>query len=79
MVGSASTELAVTLFRRALQGLPNEPTIHRNLALAEEQRGHLAEAAIHYREALRLKPDDPQAGAGLKRVTASTEGASKSR
>ncbi len=61
---------AVALLRRASQLLPKDPAILANLALAEEQRGNLREAALHYQECLRLKPDHPQAGAGLKRLMA---------
>jgi len=59
---------------RASELLPNEPAIHRNLALAEERLGQFHDAVFHYREALRLNPADLEAGAGLKRLTAGTVG-----
>ncbi len=65
---------AVSLLRRASQLLPTDPAILANLALAEEQRGNLREALLHYQECLRLKPGNPQAGAGLKRLMAAKAG-----
>ena len=66
--GRAHHDRAVSLLSRASELLPNEPAIHTNLALAEEQLGHLREAVFHYREALRLNPDDSKARAALVRL-----------
>jgi len=59
---------------RASELLPEEPAIHRNLALALERLGRFHDAVFHYRETLRLNPADPEASAGLKRLSAGTVG-----
>ncbi len=65
-------EQAVALLSRASLLLPREPAIHRNLALAQEHQGRYSDAALHYREALRLQPSDQQASKALDRIAATT-------
>ncbi len=72
-------DLAVSLLRRASPLLPTDPAILANLALAEEQRGNLRQAVLHYQESLRLKPDNPRASAGLKRSLAAKAGPASGR
>jgi len=54
------TEDAIAFFSRALRHLANNELaarIHFSLGELMEGKGDMREAAIHYREALRLKPD----------------------
>ena len=41
-----------------------------NLARAKERLGHPGEAVFHYRETLRLRPDDPDAAKAVDRLDA---------
>ena len=43
--------------------LPPDATFHLNLAVALAQEGRFAEARVRVNEALRLRPDYPQAAA----------------
>ena len=49
---------SVTLFEHALAAGWESPPAHYNLGYALAQRGRTAEAIDHYRQALRLKPDE---------------------
>lgn len=55
--------------RRAIQLDPKSHLAHSNLGAAFEGEGNYAEAAEEYRTALRIKPGDPEAQAGLARVS----------
>jgi len=49
-------EIAIDMMRQAVAQLPNEPDFHGNLAAAYQLAGRVAEAIVHYREAVRLNP-----------------------
>ncbi|MFP4054087.1 MAG: tetratricopeptide repeat protein [Phycisphaerae bacterium] len=55
-------------FRKALQDDPNSPELHFNLAAVAEKLGRLKLARQHYTAAVKNR-EDPQAEAGLRRVT----------
>jgi len=55
---------SVTLFERAIAVTEDNFLAHKNLADGLLQRGHTDEAEIHYREALRISPDWPDARLG---------------
>jgi predicted negative regulator of RcsB-dependent stress response len=52
---------SVALFSHTLEVTENNALAHNNLAAALHNRGQFAEAARHYRDALALRPDYPQA------------------
>jgi Flp pilus assembly protein TadD len=57
-------------FRKALVINPKDAVAHNNLGYALSQEGQLAEAAHHFREALRLAPGYAEARGNLQRVMA---------
>jgi Flp pilus assembly protein TadD len=61
-------EEAVAPCEQALAINPGDAAIHNNLGLALEGAGRRREAAQHYEEALRLRPDLEQARQNLARV-----------
>ena len=54
---------AVTVLERAVARQPSSASLHLNLAVAFAQEGRLADARARVAEALRLRPDYPQARA----------------
>ncbi len=52
----ASVE-AIICFERAMGLMGSRPQIHHNMAAAKSALGRMAEAEVHYKEAIRLKPD----------------------
>lgn len=48
---------AIICFEKAMAVLGPRPEIHHNMAAAKSALGRLLEAEVHYREAIRLKPD----------------------
>jgi Flp pilus assembly protein TadD len=55
----------LTLFGASLQAAPRSAKVHHNLAVVLDRAGRDTEAAIHYREALRLYPPYDDAAFGL--------------
>lgn len=53
------------LYEHALAVAPESPVIHYNLASLLAEYGRHADAAAHYREAVRLHPELPQGWSGL--------------
>ncbi len=66
MTGRAREAIAV--LEAAARRAPREPSLHLNLAVALAQEGRLAEARQRVQEALRLRPDYPQAQALSQRL-----------
>jgi protein O-GlcNAc transferase len=66
------TQQTVDLFRAALNRAPDAAPIHLRLGQALEKNGDLKEAATHYREFARLRPNEPEA-AGLAQRAAMIE------
>jgi tetratricopeptide (TPR) repeat protein len=60
---------AVSVLDRAVSRHPREPSLHLNLAVALAQDGRLPEARASVAEALRLRPDYPQARALAARLS----------
>ena len=54
--------------REALQLAPGDGVAHNFLGVALASKGNLTEALSHFREAQRLRPDDPQIRANLERA-----------
>jgi len=59
---------AVAVLERALARTPEDASLHLNLAVALAQDGQMAEARARVAEALRLRPDYPQAKALAERL-----------
>ena len=57
-----------SLFRHALEIMPDNAVAHINLGSVFEQAGHADEAQLHYREALRIDPHRAQAHNNLANV-----------
>ena len=57
-----------TLFRHALEIMPDNVVAHINLGSVFEQAGRADEAQLHYREALRIEPGRAQAHNNLANV-----------
>ncbi len=53
----ASSADAIICFERAMALMGPRPEIHHNMAAAKSALGRMTEAEVHYREAIRLKPD----------------------
>ncbi len=51
---------AISMFRKALWSNSNSPSVHFNLAVVLEGEGRIDEAIRHYREAVRLEPQNPK-------------------
>jgi Flp pilus assembly protein TadD len=49
---------------------PNQPTIHKNLALLFTQQGKTDEAIQHYRQVLKYRPNDTDAYNNLEALLA---------
>ncbi len=61
-LGTVSAQLskssdAIICFERAMSILGPRAQIHHNMAAAKSALGRMAEAEVHYKEAIRLKPD----------------------
>jgi len=54
--------------REAILLAPREAVAHNLLGVALASRGNLEEAVSHFREALQITPDDPQASRNLERA-----------
>lgn len=48
---------AIIFFEHAMKVMGEKPAIHHNIAAAKSAVGRMAEAEVHYAEAIRLKPD----------------------
>jgi tetratricopeptide (TPR) repeat protein len=59
---------AITVLERAIARQPSSASLHLNLAVALAQEGRIADARARVAEALRLKPDYPQARALAERL-----------
>ena len=68
LAGSGRAREAITVLERGLTRAPGEASLHLNLAVALAQEGRIAEARVRVREALRLRPDYPQAKALAERL-----------
>jgi predicted O-linked N-acetylglucosamine transferase (SPINDLY family) len=51
-----NTQVAITLFQRAIASRSTDPSFHSNLGLALQTSGNLEQAAASYRNAIALKP-----------------------
>jgi tetratricopeptide (TPR) repeat protein len=67
---SRRTGEAIAVLERGIARAPSEASLHLNLAVVLAQEGRLAEARARLREALRLRPDYPQAKALAERLGA---------
>jgi len=65
MVRAGRTEEGISHLREALRTEPNHEAARHNLADILLELGRNAEAAIEYRELLRLHSEDQEARAGL--------------
>jgi tetratricopeptide (TPR) repeat protein len=61
-------DAAIDSFQRALARDPGSEQAHYNIARAYEEKGERGEAALHYREAVALKPDFTEALRALERL-----------
>ena len=68
LASSGRARDAITVLERGLARAPLEASLHLNLAVALAQDGRIAEARVRVREALRLRPDYPQAKALAERL-----------
>ena len=59
---------AIAVLERGITRAPKEASLHLNLAVALAQEGRMAEARARVAEALRLRPDYPQAKALAERL-----------
>jgi Flp pilus assembly protein TadD len=64
------SEEALAVLATALAAAPEKAGLHSALGLAFERCGDLGHAAVAYREALRLRPENKAAADGLRRSTA---------
>jgi tetratricopeptide (TPR) repeat protein len=69
LVSVGKDEDAIAVFRRAVDIDPANGSSQRNLANALFDHGDLAEAATHAAEAVKLRPDDPEANNLLTRTS----------
>lgn len=59
---------SVTLFENAVRATRENYLAHYNLGIVLAQRGRLEQALIHYQEAIRIRPDYPDARSRLAEV-----------
>lgn len=72
LYGARQPDVALRLLRDAAEAAPNDPRVHVAIGNVFFRSGKKETAAVHYRDALRLAPDDVVALFNLQRVRTAT-------
>ena len=73
LLAQGRTEEAVGYYRHVVQMQPTSALAHYNLAVGLHRLGQLSEAIVHYREALRIDPNYPDANRFLEQAVLEKE------
>jgi tetratricopeptide (TPR) repeat protein len=69
-IEEGKTDKAIKHWTEAVRIKPDQPTIHKNLAILFVRQGKLDQAIEHYRQVLRFRPNDRAAYEAIRKLQA---------